>query len=200
MKFGTIGAGKIALAFARSALVCGHEVVLSSRGGPTALWAKVVELGKGASAAPVAEVASLDCVLLAVPWKNVWEVLSGLPAWHGRVLIDATNANTQVDRETVFSELDEMGTSEIVAGFAKGARVVKAFNSIAAVRFNEGSIIGHGSRVILVSGDHEEPKAHVKGLIKDFGFTAIDLGGLVTGGRLQQAGGPLANLDSFVAN
>jgi predicted dinucleotide-binding enzyme len=26
--------------------------------------------------------------------------------------------------------------SEIVAGFAKGARVVKAFNSIAAVRFN----------------------------------------------------------------
>ena len=32
-------------------------------------------------------------------------------------------------------------------------------------------------------------------LIKSFGFEPIDLGGLVTGGRLQQAGGPLAGRD-----
>jgi predicted dinucleotide-binding enzyme len=109
MKFGTIGAENVALAFARSAIACGHEVVLSSRGGPIALWAKVVELGKGASAAPVAEVARLDYVLLAVPWKNVWEVLSGLPDWHGRVLIDATNAITQVSPKTALAALDGTG-------------------------------------------------------------------------------------------
>jgi hypothetical protein len=33
MKFGTIGAGTVALAFAREALATGHEVVLSSRHG-----------------------------------------------------------------------------------------------------------------------------------------------------------------------
>jgi predicted dinucleotide-binding enzyme len=54
--------------------------------------------------------------------------------------------------------------------------------------------------VIFVSGDHEEPKAYVKGLITDFGFAAIDLGGLVIGGRLQQAGGPLASVDLFITN
>ena len=51
MKFGTIGAGAVALAFAREALARGHELVLSSRRGPDALVDKVAELGRGASAA-----------------------------------------------------------------------------------------------------------------------------------------------------
>ena len=200
MKIGTIGAGEVALAFAREALAQGHEVVLSSRRGPEALSAKVAELGKGASAAPVADAASLDYVLLAVPWNNVEEALSGLPAWNGRVLIDATNPFIEVSPKLVLADLSGIGASEIVAGFATGARIVKAFNSIVTVRFNEGPIKGHGRRVIFVSGDHDEPKTFVKGLIKKSGFVAIDLGGLVTGGRMQQAGGPLAGLDLFVAD
>ena len=44
MKFGTIGAGAVALAFGREALARGHEVVLSSRRGPDALVDKVAEL------------------------------------------------------------------------------------------------------------------------------------------------------------
>ena len=199
MKIGTIGAGEVALAFAREALAQGHEVVLSSRRGPEALSAKVAELGKGASAAPVADAASLDYVLLAVPWNNVEEALSGLPAWNGRVLIDATNPFAQYSPKLVLADLKGIGASEIVAGFAKGARIVKAFNSIVTARFNEGPIKGNGRRVIFVSGDHDEPKAFVKDLITKFGFVAIDLGGLVAGGRLQQAGGPLAGLDLFVA-
>ena len=43
MKFGTIGAGAVALAFGREALARGHEVVLSSRRGPDALVDKVAE-------------------------------------------------------------------------------------------------------------------------------------------------------------
>src|SRR5437879_9891778 len=71
MKFGTIGAGAVALAFGREALARGHEMVLSSRHGPDVLGDKVAELGRGASAASVEEAASLDYVLLAVPWRNV---------------------------------------------------------------------------------------------------------------------------------
>ena len=200
MKIGTIGAGEVALAFAREAIAQGHEVVLSSRRGPEALAAQVAELGKGASAAPVADAASLDYVLLAVPWNNVEEALGGLPDWNGRVLIDATNPFSEYSPKLVLADLKGIGASEIVAGFAKGARIVKAFNSIVTVRFNDGPIKGNGRRVIFVSGDHEEPKAFVKDLIKKFGFVVVDLGGLVTGGRMQQAGGPLAGLDLFVAD
>src|SRR5712671_975584 len=87
MKFGTIGAGTVALAFAREALATGHQVVLSSRRGPESLASKITELGRGAFAATVEEAASLDYVLLAVPWPNVEDALRGLPAWNGRVLI-----------------------------------------------------------------------------------------------------------------
>jgi 8-hydroxy-5-deazaflavin:NADPH oxidoreductase len=195
MKYGTIGAGAVALAFARYALAAGHEVVLSSQRGPDTLAAKVAALGQGASAAAVEAAASLDYVLLAVPWPNVGVALRGLPAWNGRVLIDATNPFSEYSPNLVLADLGGKGASEIVAGFAPDARVVKAFNSIIMERFNEGPGKNGGRRVIFVSGDDPEAKLLIKQLIHGFGFAAIDLGDLLTGGRLQQAGGPLAGHD-----
>ena len=190
MKIGAIGAGAVALAFAREALAKGHEVVLSSRSGPEALAGKVAKLGRGASAASVAVAASLDYVLLAVPWKNIVAALTGLPPWNGRVLIDATNPFIELSPKLVLADLSGRGASEVVASLAPGARVVKAFNSILITRFNEGPAKGGGKRVIFVSGDEEEPKAFVKRLIESFGFETIDLGGRVMSDRIQQAGGP----------
>jgi predicted dinucleotide-binding enzyme len=138
MRFGTIGAGAVALGFAREALRAGHQVVLSKRHGPNSLAEVVAELGNGASAATVAEAASLDYVLFAVPWPNVEGALRGLPAWNGRVLIDATNPFTSYNPKLVLADLGDKGASEIVAALAHGARVVKAFNSIAIERFNQG--------------------------------------------------------------
>src|SRR2546428_8493319 len=195
MKFGTIGAGTVAFAFAREAVATGHEVVLSSRRGPESLASKVAELGHGASAATVEEAASLDYVLLAVPWPNVEDALRRLPAWNGRVLIDATKPFIEYSPKLVLADLGGKGASEVVAGLAPGARVVKAFNSIVTARFNEGPVKNGGRRVIFVSGDHPEPTAFIKQLIESFGFTAIDLGDLATGGRLQQSAGPLAARD-----
>jgi 8-hydroxy-5-deazaflavin:NADPH oxidoreductase len=195
MKFGTIGAGTVALAFAREALATGHEVVLSSRRGPDSLASKVAKLGRGASAATVEQAASLDYVLLAVPWRNVEAALQGLPAWNGRVLIDATNPFIETSPQLVLADLGGKGASEVVAALAPGARIVKAFNSIVTERFNEGPIKNGGRRVIFVSGDHLEPTDFVKSVIESFGFAPIYLGVLATGGRLQQAGGPLAGRD-----
>src|SRR6266436_4815252 len=154
MKFGTIGAGAVALAFAREALARGHEVVLSRRRSPDALADKVAEVGRGASAASV-----------------------------------------ETTPKLVLADLGGKGASEVVAALAPGARIVKAFNSIVTARFNEGPVKNGGRRVIFVSGDHPEPTAFIKQLIESFGFTAIDLGDLATGGRLQQSGGPLAGRD-----
>src|SRR6516164_1526668 len=181
MRIGTIGAGEVALAVAREALAQGHEVVLSSRSGPGALADKVSELGRGASAA------------------TVEEALQGLPGWSGRVLIDATNPFVETSPRLILADLGGIGASEIVARFAPGARIVKAFSSIRMAHFNQGPVTGQGKRVIFVSGDDQASKRAVKDLIESFGFAAIDLGGLVTGGRIQQAGGPLAGLDLFVA-
>ena len=123
------------------------------------------------------------------------DALRGPPAWNGRVLIDATNPFIQYSPRLVLADLGDKGASEVVAALAPGARVVKAFNSIVTARFNEGPVKNGGRRIIFVSGDHPEPKQTIKSLIESFGFVAIDLGGLATGGRLQQAGGPLAGRD-----
>ena len=195
MKFGTIGAGTVALAFARAALATGHEVVLSGRRSPESLGSKVAELGHGASAATVGEAASLDYVLLAVPWPDVQDALRNLPAWDGRVLIDATNPFIEYTPNLVLADLGGKGASEVVAALAPGARVVKAFNSIVTARFNEGPMKNGGRRIIFVSGDHPEPTEFVSSVIESFGFVPVYLGSLATGGRLQQAGGPLAGRD-----
>jgi 8-hydroxy-5-deazaflavin:NADPH oxidoreductase len=195
MRFGTIGAGTVALAFAREALATGHEVVLSSRRGPESLAGKVADLGQGASAGTVGDAASLDYVLLAVPWSNVGNALGGLPAWNGRVLIDATNPFIEYSPKLVLADLGDKGASEVVAALAPGARIVKAFNSIVTARFNEGPVKNGGRRVSFVSGDHPEPTEFVTSVIKSFGFVPVYLGDLATGGRLQQAGGPLAGRD-----
>src|SRR5438094_5552864 len=165
MRFGTIGAGAVALAFGREALATGHEVVLSSRRGPDALGDRVAELGRGASAASVEEAASLDYVLLAVPWRNVESALKSLPAWNGRVLIDATNPFVETTPKLVLADLGGTGASEVVAALAPGARIVKAFNSIVTARFNEGPVKNGGRRVIFVSGAHPEAAAVIEQII-----------------------------------
>src|SRR5262249_42080435 len=195
MRFGTIGAGAVAAAVAREALARGHEIVLSSRRRPEAVAETVAAVVRGASAASGGEAASLDYVLLAVPWRDVESALKNLPPWNGRVLIDATNPFIETSPKLVLADLGGKGASEAVAALAPGARVVKAFNSIVITRFNEGPVKNGGRRVIFVSGDHPESTAFVKRLIESFGFAAIDLGGLAAGGRLQQAGGPLAGRD-----
>ena len=199
MKIGFIGAGAVAQSIARSAIQAGHEVVLSARRGPQALGDIVAGLGPNASADTVQEVARLELVMLAVPWLQVPSALDGLPNWAGRILVDTTNPFTQLEPELVLADLGGTGASEIVAAHAPGARVVKAFNAIRMEHYDKGSKFHDGKRVIFVSGDDKDAKAVVIGLVNDFGYAPVDLGGLVSGGRMQQAGGPIAGHDWVVA-
>lgn len=199
MKIGFIGAGTVSQSIARSAIQAGHDVVLSARRGPQALRDIVAGLGPRASADTVQEVARLDLVMLAVPWLQVPSALEGLPNWAGRILVDTTNPFTQYEPELVLADLGDTGASEVVAAHAPGARVVKAFNAIRMEHYDKGPKFHDGKRVIFVSGDDKDAKAVVIGLVKEFGYAAVDLGGLVAGGRMQQAGGPIAGLDWVVA-
>lgn len=195
MKYGVIGAGKVALAIARKLLAQGHEVALASRRGPAALADTVDALGAGAQAVPVQEAAAAEVVLLAVPWSEVERALADLPPWDGRILIDATNPFVAGPEGLALADLGGRSSSVIVAGHATGARVVKAFNSILMTNFAKGPTEGGGRRVLFLSGDDPAAKAEVRGLIEALGYAVVDLGGLEDGGRMQQGGGPIAGKD-----
>ncbi len=72
---------------------------------------------------------------------------------------------------------------------------MKAANTLGAAVLGSDPHEAGGRRVIFVSGDDAEAKSAVSALFEDAGFVAIDLGGLVTGGAMQQLGGPLAGVN-----
>jgi 8-hydroxy-5-deazaflavin:NADPH oxidoreductase len=179
---GIVGAGNIGQALARTALRAGRNVVLSNSRGPESLEPVVAELGAGVSAGTVAEAAAAEIVAIAVPWASVPAAVSGL-AWAGQSVIDATNAFN--------ADLGGRTSSEIVAGLVPGAHVVKAANTLGAQVLASDPHEAGGRRVLFVSGDDAAAKAAVVELFDAAGFFPIDLGNLVTGGRMQQIGGPL---------
>jgi 8-hydroxy-5-deazaflavin:NADPH oxidoreductase len=93
MIIGFIGAGNVAQAIARCALAQGHKVIIGSRRGPQALVETVAKFGStDARAGTLADAASADMVVLAVPWPEAERALADAPAWNGRILVDATNS------------------------------------------------------------------------------------------------------------
>lgn len=181
---GIIGAGNIGQALSRTALRAGWSVVIANSRGPDSLAPVVAVLGAGVSAGTVPEAAAHGIVALAVPWASVPAAVAGLK-WDSQVIIDTTNAFNA-------AELAGRTSSEIVADLVPGARLVKAANTLRAQVLAADPREAGGHRVIFLSGDDTGAKATVTELFDAAGFFAIDLGDLVTGGRMQQYGGPLS--------
>ena len=179
---GIIGAGNIGQALARTALRAGSEVVIANSRGPESLSAVVDALGEGVSTGTVGEAAEAGIVAIAVPWTSVPAAVNGLH-WDGQIVIDATNAFN--------ADLGGRTSSEVIADLVPGAHLVKAANTLAAKVLGADPREAGGRRVIFLSGDDAGAKSAVAELFDAAGFFPIDLGDLVTGGRMQQVGGPL---------
>ena len=195
MEIGTIGAGAFAQAFARRALKAGHKVKLSNDRGPDSLREIVDQLGPGAVAVPKEMAASCELVLLAVPWDNVPATLASLPRWKNQILIDGTNPFHGKAGKFTPADVGNLSTSQLVAALAPGARVVKAFNHMTVPNLEADPVVNGARRVAFVSADNDEAKKRVEILLKELGYSVIDLGNLRDGGLIQQAGGPLAGRD-----
>jgi 8-hydroxy-5-deazaflavin:NADPH oxidoreductase len=194
MNIGIIGAGGIGQAFAAHVARAGYEVIVSNSRDPESLAGLVRQLGPRAKAGTRREAARADVVMVAVQWEHLRASLSDLPAWNGRILIDATNPVLQPGFR--LAELNGSTSSEIVASLAPGARVVKVANTLLRAVLAADPEQAGGRRVLFMSGDDAAAKADVSGILDKVGFATIDLGGLASGGRLQQfPGGPLPTLN-----
>lgn len=195
MKIGIIGSGNIGATAARLFVNAGHQVAISNSRGPESLAELAEELGDNAMAVDVdAAIHFGDVILLAIPFGRYKE----LPFSHfeDKLVIDATNYYPE--RDGNFAELDEGKTtsSEMVAEFLGGGRIVKAFNTIWFEHLkSEGNtdLPLDERRVIFIAGDDSGAKTIVADLIEDIGFAAVDTGFLSEGGEMQKPGTPIYN-------
>lgn len=192
MRIGIIGAGNIGLAVAKTLSRAGIAATIANSRGPDSLKEAVAALGPTIKAGTREQAAAADVVVIAVNWSKLPAAVAGLPAWDGRIVIDANNPI----EAPLFKPVDLHGriSSEVVAELVNGARLVKAFNHLRADVLASDPRADGGRRVLFYSGDDSVAKADVGALIDRLGFAGIDLGPLALGGRLAQfPGGPLPN-------
>jgi hypothetical protein len=128
---GFIGSGNIGSAVARLAIAAGRQVVFSNSRGPDALAAMVAELGPLARAAtPADAAAAVGIAVVAIPLR-AYRAVPAAPLT-GKMVIDAGNYYPPRDGQIAELDSGSVTSSELLREHLPGARVVKAFNDIAA--------------------------------------------------------------------
>lgn len=198
MSIGIIGSGALGSNIARALAKKGISATISNSRGPASLAALVAELGPSIKAGTVEEAASADIVFAAVRWSDAESIMSRLPAWNGRIVVDGTNpvefldpnspdANDPSNPLAAYGikaiDLGNKHSSQVFSQFVPDARVVKAFNHLDVNVLSEPEVAG-GKRVLFYSGDDSAAKADVRKIIEDAGFAPVDLGSLDAGGTL----------------
>jgi len=152
MKIGIIGSGNVGSALGKIWSAKGHEIMFSSR-HPEKIKA------------------------LAVPWDQAENALLSAGSLEGKILIDCTNP-LKPDFNGLAVGLTTSAAEED-AKVAKGAKVVKAFNTtFAALMASESRMFGDLSPTGFYCGDDAAAKAVVSDLIRDTGLEPIDVGPL----------------------
>jgi hypothetical protein len=142
-------------------------------------WA--AESGPKASVGTFADAAAFgDIVLLATLGvaNESALMLAGPERLRGKLLIDATNPldfSKGVPPTLAVTGHDSAG--ERVQQLLPDAHVVKAFNTVGSAHYFRPEFPG-GPPDMLICGNDGEAKKRVGGILKDFGWGVIDLGGI----------------------
>lgn len=175
MSIAIIGAGNVGMALGKALLARGESVVFGVP-DPAKYRDAVAQLGAAASiGATTVAIAASELVILAVPYAAAAAVAGSILDWHNKILVDATNplapglAGLSLGTTT--------SGAEQIAAAARGARVVKAFNTTGAENMADSRYPG-GLVFMPVCGDDAGARARVVALATLIGFDAVDCGAL----------------------
>lgn len=116
-----------------------------------------------------------DVIVLAVPFTERENAIREMgDVYRGKVLLDVTNS---AGGEGLAVEITKESGAEQVAGMARDAKVVKAFNTVFAKHMGKGEVNGE-QLTLFVAGDDGDAKDVVRDIGRDLGFDAIDAGSL----------------------
>jgi hypothetical protein len=179
MRIAIIGAGHVGTTLGTGWTTAGHTVTYGARdpasGAPH----------PGAASAPIRDaVIASEIVVLATPWPAVGDALAAAGDLGGKPLLDVTNP---IAPGLALALGHSTSGGEQVAQLAKGARVVKAFNTtgvenMAAPRY------GNRRLMMPVAGDDRAAVEVAAKLATDLGFEAVALPALARARELEPLG------------
>ena len=184
MTYAIIGFGEVGQALASAFARMDMDVAVAARRTPDALASQAPAIGGSVRPKSLEEALQADVIFLAVPFLEHATVAKALPNWHGKTIIDATNAyGVPVDA------LDGQPSTAAIARAFVGASVVKGFNHLPAGVLAADPRVKGGRRVVFLSSDHDEAVPQVAALTERLGYAPVWLGKLGEGGALVQARG-----------
>jgi 8-hydroxy-5-deazaflavin:NADPH oxidoreductase len=177
MNLGIIGSGNVGGTLGTRWAQAGHQVAFASREIDSPDIQKLVsKAGPSARAATVPQAAAFgDVLVLATPWLAAKEALQSAGDLTGKVLLDATNP--------VLPNLEglEVGTTtsggEQVAGWARGAKLVKIFNTV-GFNIMADPRFGENRAILFYCGDDSAAKKTAAQLAAELDFDPLDAGPL----------------------
>ena len=189
-KIGLIGSGNVGSNLGKVWVSKGYAVMFSSK-DIEADRRLAAQIGTGARAGTPQEAAAFaDVLVFAVPYGALPELGKALaPSLKGKVVIDASNPFPARDG-AIAEEAREQGAGVVSARLLPGARIVRAFNAIAAARM--GAVHETPGRIGMpIASDDAAAVEVATTLIRDIGFEPVLVGKLDMGKHLVP-GTPLA--------
>jgi 8-hydroxy-5-deazaflavin:NADPH oxidoreductase len=181
MRIAILGTGDVGKSIGNGFIALGHEVKMGSReAGNEKARAWAAEMGARASAGTFADAAEFGelavLAVLGVANQPVLEAI-GRERLRGKVLIDATNPLDFSGQQVKLRVGHTDSGGEQVQRLAPGALVVKAFNTVGHAHFFRPDFAG-GPPDMFICGDDEGARRKVAAILADFGWGAVDLGGI----------------------
>jgi 8-hydroxy-5-deazaflavin:NADPH oxidoreductase len=184
MSYAIIGFGNVGQALAKAFARKGIEVSVATTRDPESFASDAAAIGPTIIPKKLADAVKADIIFLAVRFESHPNVAKTLPTWHGKTIIDVTNAYGVPPED-----LGGQPSSKFVAQAFPGARLVKGFNHLGAAVLDQDPVVHGGRRVVFLASDDDAAAEEIGELAENLGFSPIKLGGLSEGGLLVQARG-----------
>lgn len=182
MNVGILGTGDVGRALGRGFIALGHSVKMGAREArneKALAWAQ--EVGAKGSVGTFGDAASFGEVVVLATLGAANEhaiTMAGPEYFRGKLLIDTTNPldfTGGMPPKLAVSGNDSGG--ERVQRLLPDAHVVKAFNTVGNAFMFRPDFPG-GPPDMFICGNHDDAKMKVAALLKDFGWSVVDVGGI----------------------
>lgn len=184
MRIGILGAGNVGGALGSTWAKKGHSIRYGVREpGKESVTELLRSIGGGAEAGTPAEAAAFgEVIVLSTPWSSAKSAIESAGDLEGKILFDTTNP---LKRDLSGLDVGDAGSGgQQVAAWAKGARVVKIFNTTGAENMANPRY-GDQDATMLYCGDDEAAKSVARQLATDLGFDPLDAGPLKAAAHLE---------------